>query len=438
MFSTWCLLIGVLLILIVATDTVLKRLPVSAAAIYLGGGYLLGPEVADLIQLDVFGDAPVIEMLTEVAVLVSLFAVGLRLRVHLSDRLWLAPVMMASVGMLITIVLVCGLGMALGFSFGMALLLAGILAPTDPVLASDVQVEGIDDRDRLRFSLTGEGGLNDGAAFSVTMLALGLLGLHELGPFGWRWLAVDVIWATGGGLLLGWAMGYGCSRAVVYLRRERDQALGMESFLTLGLIAITYGLALHLKVYGFLAVFAAGLAMRHVEHRDSDAQASQHPQSPKKDLCAYMAKSVLDFTLDLERLAELAVMLVVGSLLSRSAFTATSFAIAIGLLFVARPIAIWISTQGLSLTPTQRRLAAWFGIRGIGSMYYLAYVVAHGAEFPDMRAVSDAVLVTIALSVLLHGSSATPFMDFYRRARGGERRSLPSQDAPSPKSVKAS
>ncbi len=424
MFSTWCLLIGVLLILIGLTDTVRKRLPVSAAALYLGVGYLIGPEALDLLQLRLFDDAPFIEVLTEVAVLVSLFAVGLRLRVHLSDRLWVAPVTMASLGMLITIALMTGLGMGLGWSLGMALLLASVLAPTDPVLASDVQVEGVGDRDRLRFSLTGEGGLNDGAAFPFVMLALALLGLHEIGPMGWRWWAVDVAWAVIGGLALGWAMGYGFSRAVVYLRREREQALGMESFLTLGLIALTYGLALNVMVYGFLAVFAAGLAMRNVEFHDS-TEGAEHPQhtnsaASDEQSCAYMAKTVLDFTLDLERLAELAVMLVIGSLLTTEAFTVNSLLVAGGLIFVARPLALWVSTRGLRLAPTQRRLAAWFGIRGIGSMYYLAYAVAHGAITPDMRLVADAVLVTIALSVLLHGSSATPIMAFYNRARGAK------------------
>jgi len=435
LFSTWCLIIGVLLILIGLSDTWRRRLPVSTSVLYLVAGYLLGPQGFGFIQIGLPNDAGLVEMMAEIALLISLFAVGLRLRVRLSDRMWLAPVLMATLAMVLTIAAMVGVGIALGLTLGAALLLASILAPTDPVLASDLQVDNIKDRDQLRFSLTGEGGLNDGAAFPFLMLALGVLGLHELGPLGSRWWSVDVAWATLGGLALGWALGLAFSRAVVYLRHEREQAFGMESFLTLGLIALTYGLALSIATYGFLAVFAAGLAVRHIEHRhdlnrspgadktiaarDKGVAAAATPALTS----AYMAKAVLDFALDLEKLAELTVMLVVGALLTSQAFTGTSLIVALTLIFVARPIAIYLAPIGTLLTPTQRRLAAWFGIRGIGSVYYLAFAITHGPTMNEMRIITDAVLVTIVVSVLLHGSSATPIMELYRtrRASRGKR-----------------
>jgi len=310
-------------------------------------------------------------------------------------------------------------GLGLGFGLGAALLLAAVLAPTDPVLASDVQVQHSLDRDRLRFSLTGEGGLNDGAAFPFVMLALGLLGLHELGPHALRWWGVDVLWAGAGGIAVGWALGFVFSRAVVWLRREREQALGMESFLTLGLIALAYGSALALHTYGFLAVFAAGLAMRQVERQDDPHKPAAAVSDPDPgQASAYMAKAVLDFTLDIEKLAELTVMLLIGSLLRLSSFTPTSVVLALALILVVRPVAVYLSTWRMPLTAAQRRLAAWFGIRGIGSMYYLAFAVAHGVLDHETSHVADAVLVTITLSVLLHGSTATPIMRLYHRARG--------------------
>lgn len=426
MFITWCLIVGVLLIVVGLTDTLRRELPVSTSAIYVLAGYLLGPEAFGLLDLRLARDAVLLERLSEAAVLVSLFAVGLRLRAPLTDRIWRTPFLMATLAMVLTIGMLVGLGLGLGLSLGSAVLLGAVLAPTDPVLASEVQVQHSHDRDRLRFSLTGEGGLNDGAAFPFVMLALGLLGLHELGEFGLRWWGVDVLWATVGGVGLGWLLGYAFSRAVVYLRREQAQALGMESFMALGLIALTYGIALALQTYGFLAVFAAGLAMRHVERTDSPsvkapdslpAQTASEAAAPDQ-ASAYMAKAVLDFTLDLEKLAELTVMVIIGSLLTRAAFTGPSLAVAIGLIFVVRPIAIYLTTLWLPLTPGQRRLAAWFGIRGVGSLYYLAFAVAHGADSPEAALVADAVLVTVALSVLLHGSTAKPVMRLYRRARG--------------------
>jgi NhaP-type Na+/H+ or K+/H+ antiporter len=437
MFVTWCLIIGVLLVVIGLTDTWRQQLPFSTSALYLLAGYLLGPEVFGLLELRLSADAVLLERLAEAAVLISLFAVGLRLRAPLTDPLWRTPLLLATLAMLLTIGALVGIGLAVGLSLGSAVLLGAVLAPTDPVLASEVQVQHSDDRDNLRFSLTGEGGLNDGAAFPFVMLALGLLGLHELGYGGLRWWGVDVLWAVAGGIGVGWLLGFLFSRAVVYLRREREQALGMESFLTLGLIALTYGVALKIQSYGFLAVFAAGLAMRHVEREDNPtphaapaelpppsstvSDPGPSPTASPAQASAYMAKAVLDFTLDIEKLAELTLMLIIGSLLSADAFTPSALAVAFGLIFVARPVAVYLTTWHLPLTPGQRRLASWFGIRGIGSMYYLAYAVAHGADAVENSLVANAVLVTIALSVLLHGSTATPIMRLYRRARGRHR-----------------
>jgi NhaP-type Na+/H+ or K+/H+ antiporter len=424
MLTTWCILIGLLLIGMGLTDTMRRELPVSSAALYLLAGWLIGPQMWGLLHVDLFADARLIEVLTEAAVLISLFAVGLRLRVRLTDLLWLTPVMLASVAMLLTIGALTAIGYGLGLSLGAALLLAAVLAPTDPVLASDVQVDNAGDRDRLRFSLSGEGGLNDGTAFPFVMLALGVMGLHELGDRAWRWWAVDLLWAVAGGLVIGWIMGWAFSRAVMHLRRQRETAFGMESFLTLGLIALTYGLALTAHTYGFLAVFVAGLAVRAVEYADS-GQRDPAPSAAgaKPATSAYMARAVLDFTLDIERLAELAVMLLVGALLSAATFSALSLVIAGALLFVVRPLAVRLTLMGSSLTRMQRRMAAWFGIRGVGSVYYLAYVLTHGAAGEETARVADAVLATIVASVLLHGASATPVMRLYRRVRGsGARR----------------
>ncbi len=429
MLVTWCVVIGLLLVIIGVTDTLRQPLPFSTSALYLGVGYLLGPDAFRLLDLKLLRDAALIEHLTEGAVLISLFAVGLRLRAPIRDPIWRAPLAMATIGMLLTIAMMVGVGVLLGLPLGAAMLMAAVLAPTDPVLASDVQVSHALDSDRLRFSLTGEGGLNDGAAFPFVMLGLGLLGLHELGAHGMRWLGVDVVWATAGGIAIGWFMGFLFGRAVVYLRKERGQALGMESFLTLGLIALTYGIALACSTYGFLAVFAAGLAMRQVERRDSPMPDAPDPadapemvddtplESPSGE-SSMMTKAVLNFTLDLEKLAELTVMVLIGSLLTREAFTPVTVGVAATLIFVVRPVAIVLSTWHQPLTAPQRRLAAWFGIRGIGSIYYLAYAVAHGAASAELLEVADAVLVTVALSVPLHGSSATPVMSLYRRARG--------------------
>lgn len=193
-FAFWSLIIGVLLILMVLSGTLQKRLPLSTAMLYLAAGFALGPAGWAVLTPHPLDHAALLERGAEVAVLISLFSVGLKLGLPLSNRHWLLPLRLAFVSMTLTVALIAAVGvLGLGLPLGAAILLGAILAPTDPVLASDVQVESSGDRDRLRFSLTGEGGLNDGAAFPFVMLGLGLLGLHDLGTGGWRWLAVDVV-----------------------------------------------------------------------------------------------------------------------------------------------------------------------------------------------------------------------------------------------------
>jgi len=194
------LIAGALMILMAPTSSALRRLPLSTGMLYLLVGLAIGPGAIGLFDLDPVRDAKLLEHLSEAVVLVSLFTVGLKLALPLSDPRWRLPLRLALGPMVVTVALIAPLGWAIGLPIGAAVLLGAVLAPTDPVLASDVQVSDPEDRDRLRISLTGEGGLNDGTAFPFVMLGLGLLGLHELGEFGGRWVAVDVVWAAVAGL----------------------------------------------------------------------------------------------------------------------------------------------------------------------------------------------------------------------------------------------
>lgn len=364
-------------------------------------------------------DAHLLEILTEVVVLVSLFAVGLKLPVRSSRGPWKVPILLATIAMVITIGLTAVIGMALGWSLAVALLIGALLAPTDPVLASEVQVSHGEDRDALRFGLTAEGGLNDGTAFPFVMLALGLMGYHELGLYGSTWFAVDVLWAVVGGIGIGWLCGAGFTRAVIVLRRKKGFAIGMESFLALGLIAVTYGLSIHASVYGFLAVFVAGLDMRGIEQEavGEDVKANPGPdvRSPKRLPATEVTNIALDFIEDLENFAEMAAMLVIGSLLTFEMLTWQNAALAAGLLFVIRPLSVFLVTWRSDWTLSQRRIGAWMGVRGVGSMYYLAFVLTHDLEFdPISEQLTQVVLFTVAASVAWHGISATPIMTLYK------------------------
>jgi NhaP-type Na+/H+ or K+/H+ antiporter len=432
-FILWYLIIGGILVAMALTGSVLKRLPLTASMFYLAIGAALGPPGADLLRLDVLRDAHLLERFTEVAVIVSLFTAGLKLRLPLSDRRWRPPILMASVGMVLTVAGVAAVGvLALGLSLGAAVLLGAVLAPTDPVLASDVQVTHAGDEEDVRFSLTGEAGLNDGTAFPFVMLGLGLLGVHQLGAAWTRWLAVDVLWAIGAGLLVGTGCGTLVGRLVLYLRREHREAVGLDEFLALGLIALSYGLALAIHSYGFLAVFAAGLALRRVERKHSgdavpaDVEAAAHgtptAATDRERAPAAMAQAVLAFNQQLERIGEVAVVLVIGALLTGVSWGALPLWFVPVLLLGIRPAATFLSLPGTSTTTRERSFIAWFGVRGIGSIYYLAFALTHGLSGGDGRLLAELTLAVVAVSIVAHGISVTPLMQLRDSARGARRR----------------
>lgn len=433
--TIWFVIAGVLLIGVALTGTVLKRLPLTSSMFYLAIGAALGPWGANLLRIDALRPVTVLEPLTEMAVLISLFTAGLKLRLSLTDRRWRPALLLAGLAMTLTIAGIAAVATwGLGLPGPIALLLAAVLAPTDPVLASDVQVEHAHDAEPVRYGLTGEAGLNDGTAFPFVMLGLGLLGAHDLGPAGLRWLTVDLVWAVPAGLGVGTLCGAGVSRLVIHLRREHREAVGLDEFLALGLIALSYGLALLGHAYGFLAVFAAGLSMRRVEREHSegtppaavapgaasDVDQATHPVTAP----AHMASAVLAFNEQLERLGELAVVLVVGAMLASVTSAGPGLLMAAALFFVIRPLAITATLWRSSLSRTQRAFIGWFGVRGIGSIYYLAYALAHGAPSAYARPLADTTLVVVAASIVLHGGTVTTLMTWYsarrrRRHAGG-------------------
>jgi len=434
-FAIWAVIVGTLLTTMALSSTLLKRLPLSTGMLYLAAGAVLGPAGWALMSPDPIKYSLILERMAEVAVLVSLFAAGLKLGVPLKDKRWFLPLRLAFISMtftiaMITLVMVFGFGLSLGA----AIMLAAILAPTDPVLASDVQVENGNDRDRLRFSLTGEGALNDGAAFPFVMLGLGLLGLHDLGVGGWRWVAVDVVWAIFGGLLLGAALGKLIGKLVVYLRSRHKESIGLDEFLLLGLIALSYGISILCHAYGFLAVFAAGLALQHVKEQEpaknsvepmalpvvlESQEAHEALATDPEHASAYMMQAVRGFNEQLEHIGEVAVVLVVGAMLAFTSFNLNAILFALLFFMVIRPIATWLGLIGADVSGDQRRLISWFGIRGIGSIYYLMYAINRGLPNSLAEFIIAITLTTVAASIVLHGISVTPLMSLYARRKKG-------------------
>jgi sodium/hydrogen antiporter len=434
----WFTTAGILLVGIVLASTLLRSLPISTSIIYLVVGLLLGPGAFGLLSWDAVREAEILKYITEVAVIVSLFTVGLKWRSPLTADFWSLPVRLATVGMVLTICAVALIGTTLlGLSLGAAVLLGAVLAPTDPVLASEVQVRSSTDRDTVRYALIGEAGLNDGLAFPFVMLGLGLMGLHPdedaglfklwaNGEFGvWGWLGWDLLWAVSVGFAVGGLTGSMVGRLALYLHQRRHEIFALHEFLVLGLIALSYGLAELIYGYGFLAVFAAGYALRRIELRatdyapepppeglDAEAGEEVSAEEPEKD-AQRMATALMTFNDQLERILEAAVVVLLGAVLTTEFWTPEVIWLAPLFFLVVRPLVVVVGLLGKGTTYSQEALMGWFGIRGIGSIYYLTYALGYGVQGGLADRLTALVLSLVALSIVVHGVSVTPLMKRY-------------------------
>lgn len=414
----WFLLIGCLMLARGLWGTPIAHLPFTSAMIYLAVGLVVGPLGLGIFSFDLIQAAPQLEVLTEVAVLISLFSAGIKMPVPVTIARWMAPIRLAWGAMAISILLMTLFVVyVLHLPLGAGVLLGAMLAPTDPVLASDVQLRHAGDKDPLRFALSCEAGMNDGSAFPFVMLGLGLLGLHDLGPHGLHWIGLELLWGTIGGIAIGSACGAGLARLSHALRQYRPHHEVLDDLMGLGLIAVAYGLTVSVKAWGFLAVFAAGVALRQTElklaARCGKAIVTEKGVEPVQDTIS--ANSLL-FKEHLERLSELTLVLLLGGAAVVWIDDWRGWATALFLFLVARPASVLLALGNRSSSARGRAIIAWFGVRGIGSLYYLMYAINHGLPEPLARSLVGITVAVIMLSIVMHGTSVTPLLDrFWRR-----------------------
>ncbi len=432
--AQWFLLVGGLLLARGLTSSILKPLPVTPAIIYLAVGLLVGPTVLDLFHFNPLKESALLEVLTEVVVLISLFSAGVKMPVPVSFARWRAPILLATVSMALSVGMVAAFAhYLLGLPLGAGVLLGAILAPTDPVLATDVQTRHPGDRDQLRFTLTCEAGMNDGSAFPFVMLGMGLLGLHELGEFGLHWVLVDVLWATLAGIAIGIVSGTALAHLGRKLRGNPPQHKLMDDFLGLGLIGVVYGLSVLVDAWGFLAVFFAAVALHQTELKlaGTDLGNPVQPQaygieptanaSPDNEPAPTVSEGSLVFKEHLERLSELMLILLLGGMLFLDSWSWRAVGLAVFLFVVARPVSAIVGLLGTRTTWPIRGMVGWFGVRGIGSLYYLMYAIQHGLPEDLALELIQFTLIVVTLSILVHGTSVKPLMSRFWR----HRRSVP-------------
>jgi sodium/hydrogen antiporter len=405
---------GASLLLAIVLPALLDRWAVSAPMVLVAVGIVIGlTPLPDGLPLDPQENRAAIEHVTELAVLVALMGVGLaidrplELRNRASWRRWSPTWRLLGITMPLCIAGVALLGWGAGLAPAAALLLGAVLAPTDPVLASDVQVAGpqtgdheVDEADELRFTLTSEAGLNDGLAFPFVYAAILLATEGAVRHWALEWVFFYLIGKVAlgvlAGLLVGRVLAYVAFRSASPSLRVAERG---ESLLALAALITAYGVGEVVHGYGFLAVFVCAMTFRSAE-RDHDYHAAMHEVAER-----------------LERLLTLFVLLVLGIALTRGLLASLDWrgvAIGLALIFLVRPAAGLLGLAPLGsrsspLTGPQRWAAAFFGVRGVGSIYYLAYAAGDVEEF-GADWLWSTVGFTIVASVLVHGALASPVM----------------------------
>jgi NhaP-type Na+/H+ or K+/H+ antiporter len=400
-FAVGLLFIGVAVFAAVGALSHQHERAFSASLIYLvlGCGAAVAIHVSGLDWVDPVADASLVDHLTEIAVIIALFSAGLKLDRPLTWHAWGSTARLLLIAMPATIGLIALLGsQLLGLSAAAALLLGACLAPTDPVLAGDIGVgpPGDEDEHEPNFALTSEAGLNDGLAFPFVLAGIYMAGESGAGWVG-EWLAADVAYAIAGGTAIGAAVGLAAAWSVKRLRDRELLAPALDGYHAIATVLVIYGLAEIAGTYGFLAAFAGGLAFRRYE--------SDHEVNGRVHEGAELT----------EKLLELSVILLLGSMLTLTGLQAPGWEgwlLAALVIAAVRPLACAAALAGSQLErPTEKTFVAWFGVRGVGSLFYVAVAVdadvLAGAE-RDMLVWT--VIACVLCSIVVHGITAGPSM----------------------------
>lgn len=401
---------GVLVLLTAWLPMLLRKAPLSLPILCVGAGAALfalpplRPFAVHPLQFPVL-----VERLSELVVIVSLMGAGLKIDRMIGLRSWMLTWRLLGIAMPVTIVIVAGLALGLlGLGLAAALLIAAVLAPTDPVLASDVQVGGPGEgkEDEARFALTSEAGLNDGFAFPFVHLAIAL----SAASFGsgdlLDWFGHDLLWKTTLGAVGGYAIGRGLGYLTFHLPMRASLSRTGDGFVALAVTLLAYGVVEILGGFGFLAVFVSALALRNAS-RDHDYHDRLH-----------------DFAEEAERLLMMLLLVLFGGIVAFGGLLAQfdwpMLLFVAGVLLVARPAAGLLSLVGSKLPWREQLVISFFGIRGMGSIYYLAFALNH-ASFAEPQRLWAMVGGVVLASILLHGITVTPalrLLDRWQRRRG--------------------
>jgi NhaP-type Na+/H+ or K+/H+ antiporter len=405
-YILWLTGTGVLIVLVAWLPLALKRLPLSLPIICIGVGVAVFSLPAVPFKPMPLALPSLTERFTEFVVIIALMGAGLKLDRAFQWQRWSVTWRMLAVTMPLSIGAITILGhWGLGLSVVTALLLGASLAPTDPVLAADVQVgppkSGAEDD--VRFGLTSEAGLNDGFAFPFVNLAITLALVAGTGkPWASEWVLHDVLWEIAAGVALGWIIGRLFGWLTFHVPAETRLAQTGDGLIAIAATFISYGVTELCEGYGFLAVFVTALALRR-SHRDHEFNHQMHT-----------------LTEQVERIAMMVLLILFGGALINGLLEPLGWGdwlVAFAIILIVRPLSGMIGMIGHKADLSEKLTLAFFGIRGVGSFYYLAYALNHAA-FPEPDRLWAIVGLVALLSILLHGLTVTPIMRMLDRIHG--------------------
>ena len=376
-----------------------QKIRISYAVIYVAIGILFYSLFGNVLPTpNPIKYADYAQHLTELVVIISIMGTGLKIDQPFSFKTWSIPFRLVTITMLLCIGLMFLLGRyVLGFNIASALLLGAALAPTDPVLASDVQVGPPmeDVKDNVRFSLTAEAGLNDGVAFPFTWLAIALAMMTVNKNFDvGSWVFYDLIYRIVAGVGIGYAMGRFLAYLVFYLPDKKNFVVIKDGFVGIAATLLVYGVTELLHGYGFIAVFVTAITLRNSE------------------LNHQLHRELHNFTDQVERILVAIVLILFGGCLASGILNYLTWQmvlVGLAFIFIIRPVSGFLGLTGIPVHRKEKLAISFFGIRGIGSFFYLAFATNlyfFGYEKELWSLVSFIVLV----SVIIHGLTANKVM----------------------------
>lgn len=367
--------------------------PFTFSIIWLGIGFFVAVIDTRIPDVNPLKNSLLTEHLTELAIILSLLSAGLKIDRSMNWYKWndtwrlLGITMPLCIGlMMLTSYYVTDLPLVV------ALLLGALIAPTDPVLASDVQVgpPGQGNEHDVRFALTSEAGMNDGLAFPFVMLAMAFTVSNLEGHYLLQWFFIDVIWKIFAGVIGGSLIGYLTAKLI--LKPTREMAIN-DDFIAIALAFLAYGGSQLIHGYGFLGVFIAAYVFRHYQH-DHKFHTRLH-----------------NFSEQIEHLITPMLLVIMGIFIYQGVFTHLSIGeITVSLIFllIIRPISGLAGLIGSKTTMYNRLIISIFGIRGIGSFYYLAYALNKTRYFEKYgQQLWRITILIVLISIVLHGISAS-------------------------------